>query len=95
VNSIAWRAAEPTDAAAVAKVIADWRPGRHLVHASCPQLFEHFGGTWVIAQKDGSLVGFPQEPSDEIVGGLPVHHDATGVGFDFIVMVERLDREAR
>jgi len=163
VNTIAWRVAEPTDAVAVAKAIDDWWPGRHMVHAVCPQLFEHLGDTCVIAEEDGNLVGFlvgfvsqrmpgtgyvhfagvrpdrrglglgkemyrrftaaarargctrlyaetgtwntdsiafhrgvgfELEPGDETVGGLPVHHDAAGVGFDFVVMIKRLDREA-
>jgi hypothetical protein len=70
-----------------------------MAHAVCPRSFEHFGGTCAIAEEDGSLVGFPvgfaPEPGDETVGGLPVHHDATGVGFYFIVMGKRLVREAQ
>jgi GNAT superfamily N-acetyltransferase len=38
-------------------------------------------------------LGFRLEPGDEIVDGLAVHHDAAGVGFDFVVMVKRLDGE--
>jgi ribosomal protein S18 acetylase RimI-like enzyme len=159
---LTWRGAEPTDAAAVAKAIDDWWPGKHMVHAVCPQLFEHFGDTCVVAEREGALVGFlvgfvsqrmpgtgyvhyagvrpdcrglgigqemyrrfteaaadrgctrllaetgawnvesiafhqnvgfTLEPGDEIVDGLPVHHDAAGLGFDFVVMVKPLDRK--
>jgi GNAT superfamily N-acetyltransferase len=151
-----WREAEPADAASVAAAIDDWWPGQHMVHAVCPQLFEHFGDTCVIAEADGELVGFlvgfvsqrmpgtgyvhysgvrpdhrgrgigkglyerfaeamrvrgcvrlyaetgtwnrdsiafhqrlgfELEPGDDVVEGLPVHRDAAGVGFDFVVMV--------
>ena len=60
----------------------------------CTRLYAETG-TWntdSIAFHRG--VGFELEPGDETVGGLPVHHDAAGVGFDFVVMVKRLDREA-
>ena len=161
--AVAWRPAGPDDAAAVAEAIDDWWPGRHMVHAVCPQLFEHLGDTCVIAEQDGELVGFlvgfvsqrmpatgyvhyagvrPDrrglgigaemyrrfaetavargctrlyaetgawnaesiafhrtvgfvlEPGDEVVDGLPVHHDAAGVGADFVVMVKPLVGEA-
>jgi len=131
-----------------------------MVHAVCPQLFEHLGDTCMIVEDDGRLVGFlvgflsqrladtgyvhyagvhpdyrgrgigrelyrrfgdevrrrggtrllaetgtwnvksiafhrdlgfTLEPGDKIIDGLPVHHDAAGVGFDFVVMVLRLD----
>lgn len=160
---IVWRSAEAGDAAAVAQAIDEWWPGKHMVHAVCPQLFEHLGDTCTIVEQDGALIGFlvgfvsqrmpetgyvhyagvlPEKrglgigrelyrrfaeaatargcsrlyaetgawnvtsiafhqrlgfvlaPGDETVGGLPVHHDAAGVGFDFVVMVMSLDREA-
>jgi len=159
---VTWRPAEPGDAAAVARAIDDWWPGKHMVHAVCPQLFEHLGDTCVIAEVDGALVGFlvgfvsqrmtgtgyvhyvgvhPErrglgigkelyrrfadvvrargctrllaetgtwnvrsiafhrsigfalEPGDEVVDGLPAHHDAAGLGFDFVVMVMPLGQE--
>jgi GNAT superfamily N-acetyltransferase len=159
---LTWRSAEPADGPAVAKAIDDWWPGRHMVHAVCPQLFEHLGDTCVIAEREGALVGFlvgfvsqrmpgtgyvhyagvrpdcrglgigremyrrftatvagrgctrlyaetgtwnvksiafhqdvgfTLEPGDETVDGLPVHRDAAGVGFDFVVMVKPLGRE--
>jgi len=160
VADLTWRPAKPTDAEAVGRAIDAWWPGLHMVHAVCPQLFEHLGDTCVIVEDDGRLVGFlvgflsqrladtgyvhyagvhpdyrgrgigrelyrrfadevrrrggtgllaetgtwnvksiafhrdlgfTLEPGDEIVDGLPVHHDAAGVGFDFVVMVLRLD----
>ena len=160
VAGLTWRSAEPTDAEAVAQAIDAWWPGIHMVHAVCPQLFEHLGDTCMIVEDDGRLVGFlvgflsqrladtgyvhyagvhPDyrgrgigrelyrrfgdevrrrggtrllaetgtwnvksiafhrglgfilEPGDEISDGLPVHRDAAGVGFDFVVMVLRLD----
>jgi len=36
-------------------------------------------------------VGFTLEPGDEIVNGIPVHHDTTGHGFDYVEMVWRLN----
>ncbi len=38
-------------------------------------------------------VGFTLEPGDEIVAGIPVRHDTTGHGFDYVEMVWRLDAE--
>jgi hypothetical protein len=35
----------------------------------------------------------PAEPGDEVVDGLPAHHDAAGLGFAFVVMVMPLGRE--
>ncbi len=58
MSAVAWHAAEPTDAGAVAQAIDDWWPGRHMVHAVCPQLFEHLGDTCIIGEEDGGLVGF-------------------------------------
>ncbi len=161
-SPIEWRTAESGDAAAVAQAIDDWWPGKHMVHAVCPQLFEHLGDTCALAEQDGELVGFlvgfvsqrmPRtgyvhyagvhpgrrglgigrelyrrfstamagrgctrlyaetgtwnvdsiafhrslgftlEPGDETIDGLPVHHDAAGVGFDFVVMVKHIDGE--
>lgn len=57
-SSVAWRSAEPDDAAAVARAIDDWWPGKHMVHAVCPQLFEHLGDTCVLAEREGDLIGF-------------------------------------
>ena len=163
VAGLTWRPAEPTDAEAVGQAIDAWWPGIHMVHAVCPQLFEHLGDTCTIVEDDGRLVGFlvgflsqrladtgyvhyagvhpdyrgrgigrelyrrfadevrrrggtrllaetgtwnvksiafhrdlgfTLEPGDEISDGLPVHHDAAGVGFDFVVMVLRLDEGA-
>lgn len=160
VSNLTWRQAEPGDAEAVCRAIDDWWPGIHMVHAVCPQLFEHLGDTCVIAEDDGRFVGFlvgflsqrqadtgyvhyagvhpdyrgrgvghelyrrfadearrrgrtrllaetgtwnvksiafhqrmgfTLEPGDEVIDGLSVHHDAAGVGFDFVVMVLRLD----
>jgi N-acetylglutamate synthase-like GNAT family acetyltransferase len=162
VGSVIWRPAEPTDAEAVAKAIDDWWPGRHMVHAVCPQLFEHFGDTCVIVHDEEGLlaflvgfasqrmagtgyihfagvrpgsrgsglgremyrrfsadmrargctrlyaetgawnkdsiafhrsIGFELQPGDAIVDDLPVHHDAAGVGFEFVVMVKPLSGE--
>lgn len=161
VAGLTWRQAEAGDAKPVTAAIDDWWRGRHMMHAVCPQLFEHFGDTCVIAEAGGELagflvgfvsqrmpatgyvhyagvrpdyrgrgvgkelyrrcaeamrsrgctrlyaetgtwntdsiafhvrVGFVLQPGDEIVDGLPVHHDAAGVGFDFVVMVMPLDR---
>ena len=158
--ALTWRPADPGDAKSVAQAIDDWWPGVHMVHAVCPQLFEHLGDTCVIAEDDGRLVGFlvgflsqrlaetgyvhyagvhpdyrgrgighelyhrfadevrrrggttlraetgtwnvksiafhralgfTLEPSEEVIDGLPVHRDAAGVGFDFVVFVRRLD----
>ena len=152
---LAWRAAEPADAAAVSAAIDAWWPGQHMVHGVCPQLFEHMGDTCIIVEEQGRLVGFlvgylsqrrpgagyvhyagvhPDlrggglghemyrrfadlvrrrggthlyaetgtwntrsiafhrsigfrlEPGDEVIEGIPVHHDEAGVGFDFVVM---------
>lgn len=160
--ALTWRQAEPGDAEAVGQAIDDWWPGIHMVHAVCPQLFEHLGDTCIITEDDGVLVGFlvgflsqrqadtgyvhyagvhpdyrgrgvghelyrrfaaevrrrgrtrllaetgtwnvesiafhrsvgfTLEPGDEIIDDLPVHHDADAVGFDFVVMVMRLDEE--
>ncbi|HJW75871.1 MAG TPA: GNAT family N-acetyltransferase, partial [Thermoleophilia bacterium] len=55
---LTWRDAVPRDAAPVAAAIDDWWPGRHMVHAVCPQLLEHLGDTCVIAEVGGELVGF-------------------------------------
>lgn len=154
-----WRTAEPSDSDAVIAAIDEWWPGIHMVHAVCPQLFEHFGDTCIIVEDDGRLigflvgfmsqrfsdasyvhyagvhpdnrgeglgtemyncfaqvtrergktevlaetgawnvksiafhkrVGFSLEPGDEIVDGIPVHHDTTGHGFDYVEMVWRL-----
>jgi GNAT superfamily N-acetyltransferase len=159
---VTWRQAEPSDASPVAAAIDAWWPGRHMVHAVCPQLFEHLGDTCVIAEVDGELaaflvgfvsqrmrgtgyihyvgvhpdrrglgigkelyrrfaeavrlrgctrlyaetgtwnvesigfhtrIGFVLQPGDDVVDGLPVHHDAAGVGFDFVVMTMPLDRD--
>jgi GNAT superfamily N-acetyltransferase len=57
-SDITWRSADPGDAKAVARAIDDWWLGRHMVHAVCPQLFEHLGDTCVIAEADGELIGF-------------------------------------
>jgi len=160
VSDFAWRSAEPSDAEAVAAAIDAWWPGLHMVHAVCPQLFQHFGDTCLVVEHAGRLVGFlvgmmsqrmpdagyvhyagvhPDHrglglgremyerfaavtrargrgevfaetgawntesiafhtalgftltPGDEIVDGLPVHHDTTGHGFDYVEMVWRLD----
>jgi GNAT superfamily N-acetyltransferase len=157
---LSWREAEPRDAPRVAAAIDAWWSGRHMVHAVCPQLFEHLGDTCVMAEADGELagflvgfisqrmqgtgyvhyagvhpdyrglgigrelyrrfaetvrsrgcrrlyaetgtwnaksiafhtrIGFELQPGDVVVDGLPVHHDAAGVGFDFVVMVMPLD----
>jgi GNAT superfamily N-acetyltransferase len=162
LSSLTWRQAEPRDAGPVVAAIDEWWPGRHMVHAVCPQLFEHLGDTCVIAEADGELVGFlvgfvsqrlpdtgyvhyagvrPElrgcgvgkelylrfaesmrvrgcrclyaetgtwntdsiafhvrigfelQPGDEVADGLPVHHDAAGVGFDYVTMVMPLDRD--
>ena len=53
-----WRTAEPNDAEAVVAAIDEWWPGLHMVHAVCPQLFEHFGDTCVIVEDDDGLIGF-------------------------------------
>lgn len=159
---ITWRRAEPADAEAVVAAIDAWWPGLHMVHAVCPQLFQHFGDTCILAECDGRLVGFlvglmsqcmpsdgyihyagvhPDQrgaglgrelyerfarltlergrsevfaetgawntksiafhvamgfrltPGDEIVDGMPVHHDTTGHGFDYVEMVWTLEAE--
>jgi ribosomal protein S18 acetylase RimI-like enzyme len=151
-----WREAAPSDADAVIAAIHAWWPGVHMVHAVCPQLFEHVGDTCLIVEEEGLLVGFlvgfmsqrvpdagyvhyagvhPDrrseglgremyrrfaeltrargrtrvlaetgawnvksiafhqrlgfvlEPADEVVDGIPVHHDTTGHGFDYVEMV--------
>jgi len=52
-------------------------------------------GTWNVKSiAFHQNVGFTLEPGDEVIDGLPVHHDAAGVGFDFVVMVLRFDEEA-
>ena len=58
VAGLTWRLAEPTDAEAVGQAIDAWWPGIHMVHAVCPQLFEHLGDTCMIVEDDGRLVGF-------------------------------------
>ena len=152
---LSWRCAEAADADAVVAAIDAWWPGLHMVHAVCPQLFEHFGDTCLIVERDERLVaflvgflsqrlpgvgyvhyagvhpdhrgaglgrdmyarfaalvrargaaallaetgawntrsiafhtrlGFELLPGDELVDGLPVHHDTTGHGFDYVVM---------
>jgi GNAT superfamily N-acetyltransferase len=35
-------------------------------------------------------VGFTLEPGDEVVDGIPVHHDAEGRGFDYVSMTWQL-----
>jgi ribosomal protein S18 acetylase RimI-like enzyme len=156
---LVWRTADPRDADAVSAAITDWWPGIHMVHAVCPQLFEHLGDTCLIVEREGRLVaflvgfmsqcfsdagyvhyagvhpdcrgaglgsemyrrfaqvtrdrgrtnvlaetgawnvksiafhkrvGFTLEPGDEIVDRIPVHHDTTGHGFDYVQMVWRL-----
>jgi len=162
-GGLVWRTADPSDSDAVIAAITDWWPGIHMVHAVCPQLFEHFGDTCIIVEDDDGLigflvgfmsqrfsdagyvhyagvrpghrgaglgtemytrfahvtrdhgktevlaetgawnvqsiafhkrVGFTLEPGDEIVDGIPVHHDTTGHGFDYVEMVWRLNGEA-
>jgi GNAT superfamily N-acetyltransferase len=162
-GGLVWRTADPSDSDAVIAAITDWWPGIHMVHAVCPQLFEHFGDTCIIVEDDDGLigflvgfmsqrfsdagyvhyagvrpghrgaglgtemytrfahvtrdhgktevlaetgawnvqsiafhkrVGFTLEPGDEIVDGIPVHHDTTGHGFDYVDMVWRLNGEA-
>ena len=162
-GGLVWRTADPSDSDAVIAAITDWWPGIHMVHAVCPQLFEHFGNTCIIVEDDDGLigflvgfmsqrfsdagyvhyagvrpghrgaglgtemytrfahvtrdhgktevlaetgawnvqsiafhkrVGFTLEPGDEIVDGIPVHHDTTGHGFDYVDMVWRLNGEA-
>ena len=162
-GGLVWRTADPSDSDAVIAAITDWWPGIHMVHAVCPQLFEHFGNTCIIVEDDDGLigflvgfmsqrfsdagyvhyagvrpgdrgaglgtemytrfaqvtrdhgktevlaetgawnvqsiafhkrVGFTLEPGDEIVDGIPVHHDTTGHGFDYVEMVWRLNGEA-
>ena len=157
-----WRSADPSDAEAVIAAITAWWPGIHMVHAVCPQLFEHFGDTCIIVEDDDGLigflvgfmsqrfadagyvhyagvhpdhrgaglgaemyarfaqltrdrgrtqvlaetgawnvksiafhkrVGFTLAPGDEIVDGIPVHHDTTGHGFDYVEMVWLLNGE--
>jgi hypothetical protein len=36
-------------------------------------------------------MGFTLERGDGVSGSLPVHHDAAGLGFGYVVMVRRLD----
>ena len=57
-SDLVWRSAEGSDARAVIAAIDDWWPGVHMVHAVCPQLFEHFGDTCLIVEEKGRLVGF-------------------------------------
>jgi len=164
VPDLTWRSAEPSDAEAVAAEIDAWWPGLHMVHAVCPQLFQHFGDTCLVVEDAGRLVaflvgmmsqrlpnagyvhyagvhpdyrgrglgremyerfaamtrghgrselfaetgawntrsiafhtslGFTLTPGDAVVDGMPIHHDTTGHGFDYVEMVWRLgDAEA-
>jgi GNAT superfamily N-acetyltransferase len=55
---LAWRSAEPADAAVIAAAIEDWWPGGHIVHGICPQLLEHTGDTCCVVEERGDLVGF-------------------------------------
>jgi len=52
-------------------------------------------GTWNVKSiAFHEKIGFILQPGDEVIDGLPVHHDAAGVGFDFVVMVLPLDEAA-
>ena len=160
LSALTWREAQAGDAVAVAVVIDEWWPGRHIIHGVCPQLFEHLGDTSLIVEDHGELVGFlvgylsqrfpaagyvhyagvrpdwrgrgmgramytrfaaivrergrtrvvaetgawnrgsiafhtrfgfTLDAGDEVIDGLPVHRDVTGLGFDYVRMVLRLE----
>lgn len=58
LSHLTWRSAEPSDAEAVSAAIDAWWPGRHMVHAVCPQLFQHFGDTCLVVEDGNRLVAF-------------------------------------
>jgi ribosomal protein S18 acetylase RimI-like enzyme len=84
--SLTWRTAEPCDADAVVAAIDAWWPGLHMVHAVCPQLFQHFGDTCLVVEDDGRLVGFlvgmmsQRMPDAGYVHYAGVHPDYRGRG---------------
>jgi GNAT superfamily N-acetyltransferase len=99
-GGLVWRPAVPTDADAVIAAIDAWWPGIHMVHAVCPQLFQHLGDTCIIVERDerlvAFLVGFMSQcmPRAGYIHYAGVHpdHRGTGLGRE---MYERFARIAR
>jgi len=101
LRDLVWRSAEASDAPAVIGAITDWWPGVHMVHAVCPQLFEHFGDTCIILEEDGHLVGFlvgfmSQRMADAgyvHYAGVHPDHRGMGLGREMYTRFARLTRE--
>jgi GNAT superfamily N-acetyltransferase len=53
----------------------------------CTRLYAEIGTGNVKSIAVHRSIGFELLRGDEVVDGLPVHHDADGVGFDFVVRV--------
>jgi ribosomal protein S18 acetylase RimI-like enzyme len=89
-----------------AGVHPDWRGrgvGREMYRRFAADVRER-GRTRVVAETGAwnresiafhARVGFTLEAGDEIVDGLPVHRDVTGLGFDYVRMVLRLEKGDR
>lgn len=85
-DDLVWRTAGPDDSDAVIAAVNDWWPGIHMVHGVCPQLFEHFGDTCIIVEREGKLVGFlvgfmsQRFPDAGYIHYAGVHPDLRGSG---------------
>jgi GNAT superfamily N-acetyltransferase len=85
-SSLSWRSAEPSDSEAVIAAIDAWWPGLHMVHAVCPQLFQHFGDTCVLVEDGDQLIGFlvglmsQRMPQSGYIHYAGVHRDRRGAG---------------
>jgi hypothetical protein len=89
----------PADHERVMAVMPAWRGGREPYRRFAADVRER-GRTRALAKIEAQNVksiAFPQrsdvtlEQGDEIIDGLPVRHDAAGAGFDFVIVVRRLD----
>lgn len=76
----------------MAVMVDRWR-GRD-PRAMLPRIsFKHLRSSSPVVEHVDQLVGFTLGPGDEVIDGLPAHHDAAGVGPDSVVLVLRLDEE--
>jgi len=85
-GDLVWRPAVPTDSDGVIAAIDAWWPGVHMVHAVCPQLFQQFGDTCIIVERDERLVAFlvgfmsQRMPRAGYIHYAGVHPDRRGAG---------------